>query len=255
MAPMKFSKSHEREEARLMRKGFLHSLAGLLLCWLPGVGLLLAISGFVRVMVRITRKFRARRRAYLAFSVIALLLCTGALLGEVWVYSRDPAILNRIGKSAWAFVTGQQSAPDDATVPAGTAYTDMDTAGLGATDGLTQESDGLTTEDDWQTWDDDFDWAQWESSGEGADLASQDDAWLIDDSELNYSGDTLSEPLGDTLSEPLGGTSDAVGSQDGLEWLDEDENGVVWLDANGQPLPPETSLNVGPGEFLAPVRE
>ena len=75
---MKFSKQHERDEARLLRKGHVHSWIGLALCWLPVVGLLFAAGGFFRCKVRLTRKHRRRRAACLAFASVALAVAIAA---------------------------------------------------------------------------------------------------------------------------------------------------------------------------------
>lgn len=276
MAPIKFSKSHEREEARLLRKGFVRSWIGLLLCWLPVAGLLFAIGGFVRTIVRLTRKYRVRRRIYLAFSFLVLTVCISALMGEIWIYSRDPGVLDRLGSQAWTFMTGQNADPISTPAPgSGTNYTDMDTAGLGVTSPtgeLQEESDGLSEGDieDWQTWDENFDWESWEDSEEwsdaeaddslvwdaeldDADFWTEEDDWFFEDDANLGDESVFNETFGD---ESIFGESSGSGedgdafADEGLDWLDEDEDGIIWLDENGQPLPPETTLRVGPGEAI-----
>ena len=232
---MKYSKQHEREEARLLRKGHVRSWIGLLLSWLPLVGLLFAAGGFFRCKVRLTRKHRRRRAAYLAFAALVMAVAVGLNMAELYVYSRDPGILDRIGQKAWRFVVGKNADVTDGT---GTEYPDMDTAGLGVVDGLQEESDGL--DGDFTGWDDGFDWDAWNDDGwtdvTGDEWTDDGAEWYIDDS-WDFDADGLFWPE-DTPSE----------ADEGLDWD---------LDALFDAEFPEAgeSLNVGKGETILPLSE
>jgi len=147
MSAMRFTKTHEREEGRLLRRGFAHSCTGLALCWLPPVGLLFAVSGFLRVMVRLTKRHRKKRKACLAFAFLSLTVCIGVLLGEIWVYSRDPEILERTGQQVWTFIVGEENAGALSPKEQGTEFEDMDEAGFGLTETVGTENDLWLEED------------------------------------------------------------------------------------------------------------
>ena len=182
MTQMHFTKAQEREEARLLKKGFMHSCISLLLCWLPVVGLLLSISGFWRVFVRLTQKHRVKRAACLVFAFLCLVACTGVLLGEVWVYSRDPEIISRTGGQIWTFMVGEENA--GVISDGGTVYPDMNSAGMGlygeeydawaedefwTGDGGWEEDASWEEDEDISAWADDFDWEAWENDTWGED--------------------------------------------------------------------------------------
>lgn len=113
-----YSSAHERDENRLMNKAFGHSIAGLLLCWLPLVGLFFAISGFMRMMVRITEKHRAKRTLLLLFSIVVMMGSIGVLGYEIYEYSRNPSIVLKLTNDAWTALTGEQVPPwEDAAAP------------------------------------------------------------------------------------------------------------------------------------------
>lgn len=268
MAPMRFTKSHEREEGRLLRRGYAHSWAGLLLCWLPVVGLLLSASGFIRVMVRLTRRHRKRRRAYLVFSFIALAVCTGMLLGEIWVYSRDPEILDRTAQQVWTFIVGEENASTAAQNGAdGISYGDMDSAGLGVADDI-WPADG-----DWDDWSEDdwaaegfaeaedgFDWAAWEEAEwglEGMDTAGED--WSYTESDLGWGDDDfwLDAQWSD---EELSEEDSLTAAEDDLSALSEEE--AAWLADESSSILGESSApadagsaSVGKGEMILPPLE
>lgn len=137
LMPMaKYSKSHEREEREKMGRGFWHSLFGLLFCWVPGLGLLLSVSGFVRQIVRITEKYRVRLALYLLFAIISLVLCVGVFVAEVYQYSRDPDMPQKVMADVWQTLTGQSELPWEAGGSGeGTDYTGYEQPGLGVLDG------------------------------------------------------------------------------------------------------------------------
>ena len=87
---IRLSRSQEREERRGMGRGLRASVIALCLCWLPVVGLLLAAIGFIRVAGRVTQAHKARQAVYLAVSLVVLIVCSGALAAEAYVYTHDP---------------------------------------------------------------------------------------------------------------------------------------------------------------------
>lgn len=107
----RYSKGHERDENRRINKAIRHSLSGLLLCWLPFIGLLFAISGFLRVVVRVTRRHRVKKGVTTFLSLIVLALCLAALGAELYFYSRDPSLLNTYIHKAWYALTGEEQMP------------------------------------------------------------------------------------------------------------------------------------------------
>lgn len=259
MAPMRFTKSHEREEGRLLRRGFVHSWAGLLLCWLPVVGLLFSVSGFWRVMVRLTKRHRKRRKAYLAFSFIALFVCTGVLLGEIWFYSRDPEILDRTAQQAWEFIVGEENASVPADESAhGVEYGDMDNAGFGLTDENWLD-EGDWTEEDWAVQgfaeaEADFDWAAWEEEEWGLE---GDAEFTEDDTDWNEDEFWLDEEWSD---ETLTAETSLTSAEDDLTALTDEE--AAWLADEGTAALGETSpaadadsRSVGKGETILPPLE
>jgi len=256
MSAMRFTKSHEREEGRLLRRGFAHSCTGLALCWLPVVGLLFAASGFLRVMVRLTRRHRKTRKAYLVFSFLSLAVCTGVLLGEIWVYSRDPEILSRTGQQIWTFMVGEENAGALSGDVQGTEYDDMDEAGFGLTE-TTGTEDENWADEDFTGWDDDFDWAAWEDENWDTEALEtfEDEDWVFDEDELDWGGEN--------------GWDDEDWDDDAL-WLQEDaqpdlsgltEEEAAWLadegDIFGESATETTEefLSMGKGESILPPTE
>ena len=94
-----------------MSRGLWESLFGLLFSWLPGVGLILSVAGFCRQAVRLTEKHRARRFFSMAFASVVLVAAIGALVGEAYLYSRDPGFVSKAGLKIWQSVTGQAALP------------------------------------------------------------------------------------------------------------------------------------------------
>ncbi len=111
----KYSRSHERAERAKIARGMWESLFGLIFSWLPGVGLILSVAGFCRQVVRMTEAHRVRRFFALVFASVVLVASIGALVGEAYLYSRNPAILSDTGRWLWQQVTGQQALPGEAT--------------------------------------------------------------------------------------------------------------------------------------------
>ncbi len=78
----------EREEQRALNNGMSRSIWGLLLCWLPLVGLLLSIIGFLKVAVRVTQQHRVRYVAFFTLSFIILAINIGTITGGIWVLTQ-----------------------------------------------------------------------------------------------------------------------------------------------------------------------
>lgn len=259
MAPMRFTKSHEREEGRLLKRGFAHSCTGLALCWLPLIGLLFAASGFIRVMVRLTRRHRKKRKACLVFSFLCLAVCTGVLLGEIWVYSRDPQILERTGDQIWTFIVGEENAGALSTGDQdGTEYENMDEAGFGLTDTTWTEDDTAWMEEDFSAWDEDFDWAAWEDETWNIENAEtiEDESWVFDEGDLDW-GDEDGWADEDWSDESLwlggeGAEDLSALSQEEAAWLESEDMGFLGESDSAQT---EESLNIGKGETVLPPLE
>ena len=196
-----FSKSHERDENRCMNKGLVHSLAGALLCWLPLVGLFLAISGFLRVIVRVTQAHRVKKALLTVFTLLVLAGCIGALGAEVYFYVRDPGILDDTVNAVWHALTGQEQPPwvtaQDEGLDAEDPY-----AGYGydpyAVDLEDYGDSSMEVDESW-----DVDW---------------DESWddEFDDSEL-YG---FEEDLGGEAEDPASGEEDSAGEAEGLTQID-----------------------------------
>lgn len=125
-----YSKAHEREEKEKMWKGFRHSTLGILLCWLPVIGQLFAISGFCRQVVRLTDKYKKRMALFLIYGLAALALAFGVLMYELYQYGQNPNMPQEALQWAWKALTGQDTLPGQ--TPAGVDYSNMADPGLGA---------------------------------------------------------------------------------------------------------------------------
>ena len=106
-----YTKSHERDENRKMNQGFENSLFALFLCWLPLVGLLLAMMGFFRQIVRLTDAHRVKHVFFSMFCTLVLIICIGALTFEGYYYINHPDILNTGGHQLWEKMTGEKHFP------------------------------------------------------------------------------------------------------------------------------------------------
>lgn len=123
-----YSRAHERDECAKMWRGFWHSTFGILLCWVPLVGLLLSISGFARQMVRMTEQYKKRLFLFIVYGLLSLMVSIGAIVYGLYSYSRDPDILSKATLQVWTALTGQKSLPGQ---PAPTDYTGNPNPGLG----------------------------------------------------------------------------------------------------------------------------
>lgn len=209
----KYSKSYERDECRKMWRGFWHSCFSLLFCCLPGVGLLLAVSGFARQVVRITEKYRVRQIIFVIFASLTLALNIGVLSFEVYQYTRNPNIINELSQWAWHALTGEEVLPGQV---AGTDYTGYDDPGLGTMDGFDLPEDEFYTddqsysdgnadfEDDYDVIDGDSDDSLYEGDMPAEDWYSEDETTSDADTEPfvdgeNYDGDSDAEQADPSL--------------------------------------------------------
>ena len=103
---IRLTRGQEREERRALGKGMRTSVIGAVLCWLPLVGLLLSSIGFVQVNRRITNAHRKRQRVYVIVSLLILILCTGVLVTEAYVYTHDPYLVNDMKEWVLDKITG-----------------------------------------------------------------------------------------------------------------------------------------------------
>ncbi len=165
-----FSKSHERDENRAMNKAFTRSLTGLLLCWLPVVGLAFAIGGFLRMAVRLTNAHRAKRVLLTMFATLVLIASIGVLGYEVYEYARNPNMIADTVRVVWKGMTGEENPPWE--VPQDTVgYNDYSDYGF---DPYAEGEDYDPTED--EDYDADFDDSELESFPEddAEDLPEKD---------------------------------------------------------------------------------
>ena len=126
---IKLTRAQEREEKRRMSRGVTTSVAALLLCWLPGVGIVLAAIGFIGVASCITHKYAKRFAASVIAATLILIVNAGVLSAEVYAYSRDPDIVQNAGTWLLEAITGEHA--DDYNYMGGDDYSGMEYQGLG----------------------------------------------------------------------------------------------------------------------------
>ena len=105
------SKAQEREERHGLGRGMIVSVFGLLFCWAPGLGLLLAGVGFCKVASRVTVRHRARRGLYVFVSFLILVAAAAALMAECYLYVQNPNIIKDTGMRVYTWVTGETELP------------------------------------------------------------------------------------------------------------------------------------------------
>ena len=103
----KYSKSHERDENSRMWKGFRHSTLGVLLCWVPVLGVILSTSGFARQIVRFTQKHRLKMAVFLLYGLVSLVIAVSAFTTTAYSYSRNPDLFRGWMDKGYRVVTGQ----------------------------------------------------------------------------------------------------------------------------------------------------
>ncbi|MDO4546572.1 MAG: hypothetical protein Q4D04_00590 [Clostridia bacterium] len=121
-----YSKSFEREENRLMNKGVCHSVLSAVLFWAPIVSLILAISGFIRVAARVTRAHRVKKFFMLVLTLIIFIAILGSHIYAMYVYVRNPNILNELALKGWTAMTGETTLPWQTQTYAYDDYDDLD---------------------------------------------------------------------------------------------------------------------------------
>ncbi len=136
----RISKAQDREEKRKMSRGVTTSVAALLLCWAPVLGVLLAAVGFINVMRCITERYVKKFVVSVIAVTLILVICVGVFTFEVYAYSRDPNIVQNTGTWLLEVITGEHA--DDYNYMGGTDYSDGDSLGLGYNDQL--YSDGTS---------------------------------------------------------------------------------------------------------------
>lgn len=133
------SKAQEREERHGLGRGMVVSVFGLLFCWVPLLGLLLAGVGFCKVISRVTVRHKTRRALYTVVSFLILAAVTAALMGECYLYVQNPNIIRETGMRVYTWVTGETELPGASdpledyyqTDGSGVNYDDTGAAGLG----------------------------------------------------------------------------------------------------------------------------
>lgn len=133
----RISKAQDREEKRKMSRGVTTSVAALLLCWAPVLGVLLAAVGFISVMRCITERYVKKFVVSVIAVTLILVICVGVFTFEVYAYSRDPNIVQNTGTWLLEVITGEHA--DDYNYMGGTDYSDGDSLGLGYNDQLYSE--------------------------------------------------------------------------------------------------------------------
>ena len=105
----RYSKGHERTKPPHEQS---HQAQPL---WLAAVlassSAFFSISGFLRVVVRVTRAHRVKKVFCTFLSLIVLVVCLAAFGAELYFYSRDPSILNTYVHKAWYALTGEEQMP------------------------------------------------------------------------------------------------------------------------------------------------
>ncbi|MGI6172958.1 MAG: hypothetical protein ACOYI8_03560 [Christensenellales bacterium] len=207
-----YSAAHEKEERRFMRSGFVRSLLGILLCWLPLVGQMLSISGYLRQAVRLTRKHRVRLAFATIFAVLSVVVSIGALCTELYVYAKRPDIVEQVKTEAQKLLF--------AGAPEGGEYGEEGEEYL-------EEDDEYSTDDENWVQDENGEWhyvgededevndgwelnekGEWVYTGED-EQGTEDDGWVLNDKgEWEYVGGVSTGTDDNDSSVPM---PDAVG--------------------------------------------
>ena len=108
-----YSKSHERDEVRKIKRGIIDSILALVFCWVPIVGLILSIVGYLRQAVRLTEEHTKKHKTGLVLSIVALVVCVSVFLFECYYYSRHPDVLTTGPRSFLEKISGQSLSGGD----------------------------------------------------------------------------------------------------------------------------------------------
>ena len=106
----KYPKAFERAERKKMRRALVRSVCGAILSIVPILGLVLTLSGFWGLCVRITRRYRRKLATSLLIATLCLAVSVGVSVYEVYVYSRHPAIVSEAKDFIWLSMTGDAGA-------------------------------------------------------------------------------------------------------------------------------------------------
>ena len=93
MSEMAMSNPAQR---RKLGRGMVMSVTGALLCWVPGLGALLALIGLYGVVASYVPGSGVRYVMYTLLSLICALLSVGALMAMLYVYFGAPELLSQI---------------------------------------------------------------------------------------------------------------------------------------------------------------
>lgn len=83
-------------QRRKLGRGMVLSVAGVLLCWAPGLGALLSLGGLFGVISSYVPGNRARYAIYSALSILCALASVGALMAMLYVYFGNPELLAQV---------------------------------------------------------------------------------------------------------------------------------------------------------------
>ena len=106
MEMSEYSRVQERAEKRRIASGVKLSVFGLLLCWVPFLGVLLSSVGFVKVMSSTTARYRARQRSGTAIAALILAVSLAVTTAEVYQYTHNPWLLDDLGSWVLDRLTG-----------------------------------------------------------------------------------------------------------------------------------------------------
>ena len=105
------TKAQEREERQGLGRGMVTSMFGLLFCWVPLLGLLLAGLGFGKIASRVTGRHKGRKAGYCFMSFLILVGVTAVLMAECYFYVQNPNIIQETGMKVYTFLTGESELP------------------------------------------------------------------------------------------------------------------------------------------------
>ncbi len=91
-----------------MKSSLIRSILGVLFCWVPLIGLIFGLTGFIGACRRVTARHKAALVLLTVFTVIVLALDVGVLTWETYAYTRSPKIVSMTGDTVWKLLTGAQ---------------------------------------------------------------------------------------------------------------------------------------------------
>lgn len=93
MADQTFSNPAQR---RKLGRGMVLSVAGVLICWIPGLGALLSLLGLFGVIAAYVPECRFRYPMYVLMSICCALVSVGVLMLMLYVYFGNPDLLSQV---------------------------------------------------------------------------------------------------------------------------------------------------------------